>query len=100
MGGHIVPRERKRKAQMNAVSRKSAGAVSLLILTGVLAVTCLPMAAQTFDLVRDFSLASNPAGAWSYGYESSLGGSFTLFGFSKTSPAQNGVPIQVWAKNT
>jgi hypothetical protein len=35
-------------------------------------------ATATFDAVGDFSATSNPAGPWSYGWEPSLGGVFTL----------------------
>lgn len=36
-------------------------------------------AAPIFDVADDFSIASNPNGAWSYGFASSLGGPFTRF---------------------
>jgi hypothetical protein len=48
-----------------------------------------------FNLSRDFSLASNPNGAWSYGRQDLIGGSFTLFGLIQTNIAGNGVPILV-----
>ncbi len=64
---------------MNAASRGCAGVVSLLILTGMLAGFALAAKSQTFDLSRDFSRLSNPAGAWSYGYETNVGGGFTRF---------------------
>jgi uncharacterized protein (TIGR03437 family) len=34
---------------------------------------------QNYDAVRDFSIASNPNGDWSYGYSSTLRGTFTKF---------------------
>jgi hypothetical protein len=46
------------------------------------------------DLSRDFSLAGNPNGVWSYGRQETVGGAFTLFGFSQTNVA-DGIPILV-----
>src|SRR4030095_5752002 len=53
-------------------------------------------AANAFDLSRDFSLAANPNGVWSYGYLTELGGTFALLGAPRTFGADNGVPIAVW----
>ena len=52
-----------------------------------------------FDLADDFSLASNPSGAWTYGYQISLTNSFIPFTFSKYNYDQNGLPVEVWAIN-
>ena len=68
---------------MNAASRGTVGVVSLLILTGGLSGTFLPVNAQTFDLSREFSRVSNPAGARSYGYEANGRAASALFGFSR-----------------
>ena len=38
-----------------------------------------PAQAQTYDAAGDFSIASNPNGVWSYGYENSLGGTLNLY---------------------
>ena len=54
----------------------------------------------TFDISRDFSVASNPNGAWSYGWKTTLDGSFTLLTFAKTNIADNGVPHELWALNS
>jgi hypothetical protein len=35
--------------------------------------------AATFDAFTDFSTASNPNGAWTYGFETTLGGALTLY---------------------
>ncbi|CAM3154392.1 hypothetical protein SPAN111604_06990 [Sphingomonas antarctica] len=43
------------------------------------AVIATPAAAVTYDPHADFSTAANPNGAYSYGYETSLGGALTLF---------------------
>jgi hypothetical protein len=40
--------------------------------------------ATSYDLSRDFSIASNPNGVWSYGWESTLNGAFTLLSMSRT----------------
>ncbi len=47
------------------------------------------------DLSRDFSLAGNPNGVWSYGRQDTIGGAFTLLGTAKTNFAN--VPIILWA---
>src|SRR5713101_1006512 len=84
---------------MNAASRRSAGAVSLLILTGVLAVACLPASAQTFDLSRDYSRLSNPAGVWTYGFETTVGGGFTPYTDSWQATDNGGALIDIWSKS-
>jgi hypothetical protein len=45
--------------------------------------------ASSFDAATDFSVVSNPSGAWSYGYSSILGGTFTLDTFSSTTTFGN-----------
>ena len=52
------------------------------------------------DLSRDFSLAGNPNGVWSYGRQDTIGGTFTLLGTAKTNIAGNGVPVLVRAIST
>ncbi|HKA01769.1 MAG TPA: PEP-CTERM sorting domain-containing protein [Candidatus Solibacter sp.] len=51
----------------------------LVFLTAGLAAAAVTSGAATFSPAADFSTASNPAGVWSYGYESTLGGALTLF---------------------
>jgi len=53
-----------------------------------------------FDVSRDFSVNSNPTGAWSYGWASAIDGSFSVFPQVVQGPSQNGVPVTFWAKNT
>lgn len=36
-------------------------------------------AATVYDVAKDFSPTSNPNGVWTYGYETTLGGSFTVY---------------------
>lgn len=49
------------------------------------AVACSQVqAAPTYDAASDFSFASNPNGVWSYGYETSIGGTFTGYGQTAT----------------
>ena len=55
---------------------------------------------RVFDLSHDFSIASNPAGAWTYGYATNIGSRFIPFTFSKYNYDQNGVPVEVWAINS
>ena len=47
------------------------------------------------DVERDFSIASNPNGVWSYGWKSTLTGDFTLLTFPRAY-SNGGVPIQDW----
>lgn len=49
-----------------------------------------------FDLSRDFSVASNPNGVWSYGYERLLGTDFTLFTHPTIISQSNGAIVDVW----
>lgn len=51
--------------------------------------------AQTFDAAKDFSATSDPNGAWSYGYENTLGGAFNLY-VTQYAPTVN---IRGWNKN-
>src|SRR6266566_1188299 len=53
-------------------------------------------AAASYDVGRDFSLNSNPNGAWAYGYETSLGGAFVVLTVPVTQPADNGVQVLSW----
>jgi hypothetical protein len=45
--------------------------------------------ASSFDAATDFSLASNPNGAWSYGYSTTLGGAFILDTITSTTTFGN-----------
>ncbi len=54
----------------------------------------------TYDLSRDFSIISNPNGAWSYGAKSNASPvSFSLLTFPLTQPAQIGAVIQSWQRS-
>jgi hypothetical protein len=61
--------------------------------------TVEPASLARHDLSRDFSLASNPNGVWTYGYAGALSGPFTAFSFSKTAYDDYGLPVEVWARN-
>jgi len=50
----------------------------MLLAGAVLLFGAAPAQSQTYDLVGQFSSISNPNGAWSYGWEPSRGGLFTL----------------------
>lgn len=60
---------------------------SLFAALAAAAVTVVPFAshAATYSAGPDFSIASNPNGVWSYGYESTLGGPLNLYDVSGTS---------------
>lgn len=50
---------------------------------------------NTYDVERDFSIAANPNGAWSYGWKSTLTGNFTLLPVARS--YTNGVvPMNDW----
>ena len=51
---------------------------------------------RVYDLSRDFSPLSNPAGAWSHGYSAALGGTFVPFGVFKYNYDSFGTPVEVW----
>ncbi len=55
-----------------------------------------PQTNGVYDLSTQFSAASNPAGVWSYGWESSLGGGFTLLTNYVLDHGNNGVGIETW----
>jgi len=46
---------------------------------------------QSFDAIGDFSITSNPNGAWSYGWTASLGSTFTSF--TVANPAMCGYAV-------
>ena len=52
---------------------------------------------ETWNAVKQFSLASNPNGAWSYGYANVAGGAFTRLAFpSKPCTATNTTGLKCW----
>ncbi|MHB1233838.1 MAG: VPLPA-CTERM sorting domain-containing protein [Burkholderiales bacterium] len=56
----------------------------------LLMLSLAPMAQATvYDVFSDFSLAANPNGVWSYGYETTLGGALNLY----DSPVTSGYEI-------
>jgi N-acetylneuraminic acid mutarotase len=58
-----------------------------------------PPPLRVYDLSRGFSASHNPNGVWSFGYQTTLGGAFTLLTFPLTSFADNPVPVDSWSKN-
>lgn len=50
-----------------------------LLLIAVCLLIAAPAFATTWDAAADFSLTTNPGGAWSYGFSDSLGSTMTLF---------------------
>ena len=49
----------------------------------------------SYDLSRDFSIASNPNGVWSYGWKSTLTGAFNIFTRGIANFFSNGVQYEV-----
>ena len=64
---------------MNSLER-IALRTSLMALLAAAMGTCLPVNASVYEIAGDFSIASNPNGAWTYG--SLSGSTFTPFTFS------------------
>ena len=72
------PHETPRKLTMSLL-KISALAVALLLVPQAALAQSRNAIIPTYDAVRDFSLASNPHGVWSYGWLDKLGGAFTLY---------------------
>jgi len=69
---------------------------TLAIATALLLFVSLPVAsAQTYDAVKDFSLASNPNGAWSYGSLTKYGAPLALY--TETCTDMFGFADSAWA---
>jgi len=65
----------------------NASAVAILLLLAIAQLSSAQTPQIThpdYDAVRDFSIQSNPNGAWSYGWESSLGGALNLYTVTDT----------------
>ncbi|OPY91201.1 MAG: hypothetical protein A4E72_00218 [Syntrophus sp. PtaU1.Bin208] len=58
---------------------RKAFLAALLIMVIVMGVAGSSPAAATWSLSDDYSTSSNPNGQWSYGWEATLGGAFTLY---------------------
>lgn len=58
--------------------------IRALLISGAVAVTALA-AAQTYDFTSAFNLSSNPNGVWTYGYTTSVAGTFNVYTNSTTS---------------
>ncbi len=65
------------KSPIMTTSKKSM-LVSTFATLLTLVVLARPSAAQSYNAATDFSAVSNPNGAWSYGYTSTLGSAFIL----------------------
>jgi hypothetical protein len=57
--------------------------------------------ADIYDAAADFSATSNPNGVWSYGYSTTLGGTFNLYTTHGDFPNLNGTPtgLDSWDKD-
>ena len=69
---------------------RSKFTISLLVL--VLLAGAVSQADAADNIVGDFSPSSNPTGNWSYGFTSTLGGTFNLFTTSTTQVPPNQLP--------
>jgi hypothetical protein len=69
----------------------------MVLCLGIAAGVCAD-ASITYSAVGDFSASSNPNGVWSYGYEDTLGGAFTLFAYyNGPNTVPNGTDLNAWA---
>lgn len=66
-----------------------------VILAAPLLATAAP--AQDYNLGRDFSVTSNPGGAWTLGWKQTLPGAFTPVTFVGPGASDNGVPFYCWS---
>jgi hypothetical protein len=70
----------------------------------VCAVTCAlfhsAQAAATYDLSRDFPSTSNPAGVWSFGWKSTLGGAFSLLTYHAIQNDPSGGTYEYWLRTS
>jgi len=71
-------------------------ATALLLMSSVVSAQAPQCANADYDAVRDFSIQSNPNGVWSYGWESSLGGTFNLYALADTTFVPD---LNVWYKS-
>jgi hypothetical protein len=62
-----------------------------------LAIVALPSVASAFSAAGDFSIASNPNGAWSYGWSTTLGSAFNLD--SSSTNNYQGSGLSAWTSN-
>lgn len=68
-----------------------------IVLVGLMFIVGAGLQAKADDIVADFSASSNPTGNWSYGYTSTLGGTFNLFTVATTGC---GGTIDVWTTSS
>src|SRR5260370_19322079 len=70
---------------------------TLILASLVLSSCTASLQAHSFSAVGDFSLATNPNGAWSYGWEATLGGTFNLDVNTQTTPFSG---LETWCAPT
>lgn len=58
--------------------KRSSRYLATFLSCGVMGMWIPGAIAATYSAVTDFSISSNPNGAWSYGYQTTLGGPFSL----------------------
>jgi hypothetical protein len=76
-------------------SKKSA-LISTFATLLSLVVLARPGAAQSYNAAGDFSIASNPNGAWTYGWSTTLGSAFNLDSSNTTSASGTSVVSHKW----
>lgn len=59
----------------------------LLLSTSLALLSITPALSQSYDLSRDFSIAANPNGVWSYGWKTTIDGAFTRLTVTRTGSA-------------
>lgn len=73
----------------------SAASIGIFVACCVSSLRAFGSDGSTYDLSRDFSIASNPNGVWSYGWKSTLEGPLTLLTVPR-SYAAGSIPIEDW----
>jgi hypothetical protein len=96
--GHGVARYYEARTVMNpqSTTRNRVWWLFAVAATLLISSTSFIQAAVRYNLARDFGTNSNPSGVWSYGWQSSITGSFHLVNHSRNAAADNGVPFFVW----
>ncbi len=59
----------------------------------------LVVSPATYDLVRDYSLTSNPNGPWTFGWKSALNGSLTTFPYHGYAAQAGGAVADFWQRD-
>jgi hypothetical protein len=68
----------------------------LYLFLALIFLTAATRGADTYNIIRDFSAAENPGGAWSYGWKENLRGDFYALQFNRTQSDESGTSWHIW----